>query len=228
MPSVVGVGVNDVPIVGEPVAYGTGFFVFLFLTLSAFFAQYVLTYAHEGGHMLALVSTFRGIVGYWIEDDANGLTRFSPRKWAVSNLVVGVAGYLGPPLLGLGGALLIATGNPIAVLLIAAVFSLLALFPARNPLAFTVPLLILLGIGAALIRGSAATQAAVAVSLVWFLLIGGVVDTTTLPSGGGDARIMAGKTLIPGVIWKVFWVFVAIVALIVGGQLLLRPGYAIG
>jgi hypothetical protein len=222
------VGVNDIPIVGEPVAYGTGFFVLVFLGLSAFLAQYVLTYAHEGGHMLAVVFTFRSLAGYWIEDNTEGLTTFSARKWALSNLVIGVAGYLGPPLLGLGGAALIAAGNPFAVLLSALLFSSLALFPARNALAFTVPLLFLVGIVAALLRGSPATQAAVAVSVVWFLLIGGVVDTTTLPAGGGDARAMAGKTLIPGVIWKVFWVFVAVVALIVGGQLLLRPGYEIG
>jgi Peptidase M50B-like len=223
----VDLGVNNVAIVGEPVAFGTGFFVFLFLCFSAFIAQYFLTYAHEGGHLLALVATFRRILGYWIEDSANGLTTFEPRKWAVSNLVVGVAGYLAPPLLGLGGAALIASGNPFAVLLIGAVFSLLALFPARSPLAFAIPLLVLLGIGAALIWGSDTTQAAVAVSLVWFLLIGGIFDTFTLPAGGGDASIMAGKTLIPGLIWKIAWVFVAIVALIVGGQLLLRPGYAI-
>lgn len=67
-----------------------------------------------------------------------------------------------------------------------------------------------------------------AVGVVWFLLIGGVVDTTTLPAGAGDARAMAGRTLIPGVIWKVAWVSAAVLALIVGGQLLLRPGYAIG
>lgn len=224
----VDLGVNDVAIVGEPVAFGTGFFVFLFLAFSAFIAQYLLTYAHEGGHMLALIATFRGIAGYFIKDDTNGETRFEGRKWAVSNLVVGVAGYLGPPLLGLAGAALVAAGNPFAVLLVAVVFSLLALFPARTPLAFAIPLLVLLGVGAALLFGTASAQAAVAVSLVWFLLIGGIFDTTTLPSDGGDAKIMAGKTLIPGVIWKLFWIFIAVVALIVGGQLLLRPGYGIG
>jgi hypothetical protein len=221
------VGVNNVPIVGEPLAYGTGFFVLVFLGLSAFLAQYVLTYAHEGGHMLAAVLTFRGLLRYTIADDRSGLTTTPAKPWAVSTLLFLAAGYLAPPLLGLGGAALIAAHNPYAVLLIAAFFSLLALVPARNALAFTIPFLVLVGIVLALVKGSPTTQATVAVSVVWFLLIGGIFDTTTLPVGGGDAASLAGKTLIPGVLWKIFWVGVAVLALIVGGQLLLRPGYAI-
>ena len=38
MPPVVGVGVNDVPIVGEPVAYGTGFIAFLLVCFSRYLA----------------------------------------------------------------------------------------------------------------------------------------------------------------------------------------------
>jgi hypothetical protein len=221
------VGVNNVPIVGEPLAYGTGFFVLVFLGLSAFLAQYVLTYAHEGGHMLAALFTFRGLLGYWIYENTEGLTTSPGRRWAVSNLLILVAGYVAPPLLGLGGAALIAARNPYAVLLISAFFSLLALLPARNALAFTIPFLVLVGIVLALVKGSATTQATVAVSLVWLLLIGGVIDATQLPSSAGDARNLADRTLVPGVLWKIFWVGVAVLALIVGGQLLLRPGYAI-
>jgi hypothetical protein len=199
----------------------------VFVGLSTFLAQYVLTYAHEGGHMLAIIFTFRGLTGYRIEDDTSGLTTSPGRRWALSNLLILVAGYLAPPLLGLGGAALIAAQNPFAVLLIAAFFSLLALLPARNALAFTIPFLVLVGIVLALVKGSATTQATVAVSLVWLLLIGGVVDAAQLPSWAGDARNLADRTLIPGVLWKIFWITVAVLALIVGGQLLLRPGYAI-
>ena len=35
-------------------------------------------------------------------------------------------------------------------------------------------------------------------------------------------------TLIPNFIWNLLWIVVAVVSLIVGGQLLLRPGYDIG
>ncbi len=52
-------------------------------------------------------------------------------------------------------------------------------------------------------RGSAVLQADVAVGLVWFLLIGGVVHTVELATQRGDAAILAGQTLVvPGIVWK--------------------------
>lgn len=224
----VGVGVNDVPIVGEPLAYGTGFIALVVVAFSTVVGAYFHTYAHEGGHMLAAVVSLRPLTGYWIHDNTEGLTTIPRIRWAFTNLVFLVAGYLAPPLLGVAGAALIAAGNPLAVLLIAATLSLLALLPARNALAFTIPLVVLLGIGYALLRGSSTLQAAVAAGLVWFLLISGTVEAFRLPAGGGDAASLAGRTLVPGVLWKLLWIVVAVVALVVGGQLLLRPGYAIG
>jgi hypothetical protein len=224
---VVGVGVNDVPIVGEPIAYGAGFIALLVVAFAGAVGQYFHTYAHEGGHMLAAVATLRPLDGYWIYDNTEGLTTIPKIRWALSNLVFLAAGYLAPPLLGLGGAALIAAGNPWAVLMAAVVLSLLALLPARNALAFTIPLLVLLGVGFALVEGSATAQATLAVALVWFLLITGTREAFKLPSTGGDAASLAGRTLIPGVIWKVFWAGVSVLALIVGAQLLLRPGYSL-
>jgi hypothetical protein len=43
-----------------------------------------------------------------------------------------------------------------------------------------------------------------------------------------DGAKLASKTLIPNVIWTALWLFLAVFSLIVGGQLLLRPGYGIG
>lgn len=52
-------------------------------------------------------------------------------------------------------------------------------------------------------RGSAVLQADVAVGLVWFLLIGGVVHTVELPTQRGHAAILSGQTLVvPGIVWK--------------------------
>jgi hypothetical protein len=44
----------------------------------------------------------------------------------------------------------------------------------------------------------------------------------------GSTDVLPRRTLIPGVVWRLVWVVVAIVALIIGAQLLLRPGYEIG
>jgi hypothetical protein len=228
----VGVGVNDVPIVGEPVAFGAGFIAFLFVCFSTVIGSYFGTYAHEGGHMLAVVASTRRLTGFRINPQLigdRGVTDHEgPPGAAVRRFFITLSGYLAPPLLGLAGAALIAAGNPWAVLVAAIVFSLLALLVARTPLAFTIPFLIVIGLGAALLTGTGPTQAFAAVAVTWFLLINGTVEAFRLPSSGGDAASLAGRTLIPGFIWKTLWIFVAVVALIVGGQLLLRPGYGIG
>lgn len=224
----VGLGVNDVPIVGEPLAFGAGFIALLVAAFSTVVGGYFHTFAHEGGHLLALVALAQKITGFWINEQGpnKGETR-GGSGW-LQFVIVAVAGYLSPPLLGLAGAALISAGNTWAVLLAAIVFSILALLAARNPLAFAIPLLLILGLGAALLRGSVETQAFAATFAVWFLLITGTVEAFALPSNGGDAANLAKKTLIPGVLWKLLWIFVAVVSLIVGGQLLLRPGYEIG
>jgi hypothetical protein len=148
---VVGVGVNDVPIVGEPVAYAAGFIALVVVTFSTVVGGYFHTFAHEGGHLLALVSTAKHIIGYWLysQRPLKGLTKGEIPRWSFSHIIYLAAGYLAPPLLGLAGAALIAAGNPWAVLIAAIVFSGLALLVARNSLAFTIPLLVVIGLGAA-------------------------------------------------------------------------------
>jgi hypothetical protein len=225
----VGVGVNDVPIVGEPVAYGVGFIALLAVLLSRFIANYPITLAHEGGHMLALLVTFRGTDGWTMEDNADGAT--DPGRGGIwfFTLFVAFVGYAAPPFLGLAAAALIAAGNPWAVLLASIVLSLFAVALSRNGLAFLVPALIVFGLGWLLLSGSSELQAAFAVGIAWFLLFGGLLDNLRLLGNrSGDGHRLAGMTLIPNFLWNLAWVVVALVALIVGGQFLLRPGYDIG
>jgi hypothetical protein len=113
----VGVGVNNVPIVGEPVAYGVGFLVLLLVLLSPILARYPITLAHEGGHMFANLASLRGNKYWKLFDDADGATwPKEPGIW-LTKLVVTFVGYPAPPLLGLAAAALIVAGNPWASLL---------------------------------------------------------------------------------------------------------------
>jgi Peptidase M50B-like len=225
----VDLAVNDVPIVGEPIAYGVGFIAFLLVCFSRYLSFYPITLAHEGGHMLANLVTLIGNDGWKLNDDTTAATRSkSAGIWFVQ-LITAFVGYAAPSLLGLAAAALIAIGNPWAVLLATIVLCVLAVALARNGLAFLIPALIVLGLGWLLIAGSGALQAAVAVGIAWFLLIGGLLDAIRLlGSKSGDGTALAELTLIPNAIWSLIWIFVALVSLIVGGQLLLRPGYGIG
>jgi hypothetical protein len=223
---VVGVGVNDVPIVGEPIAFGIGFFVLLFVGLARILQRILLAYAHEGGHMLMAVATLRPRISFTLEDNGDGETRWI--GVVIANFLIRVVGYATPPLFGLAGAALLAAGNPWAVLLATLVLSIVAVAASRNALAFLIPTLFVLGIGWLLVRGSAALQAAVAVSIVWFLLISGAAEVFSLSGRKADAKLLADSTVIvPARIWELLWAAVGLVALIVGGQLLLRPGYSL-
>jgi Peptidase M50B-like len=225
----VDLGVNDVPIVGEPIAFGTGFIALLLVLLSSVLGVYPITLAHEGGHMLANLATLRGNEKWVLNDDATAVTTAREVGIWLARLISGFVGYATPSLLGLAGAALIAAGNPWAVLLASAFLSVLAVALSRNGLAFLVPALITLGIGWLLLAGSSALQAAIAVGIAWFLLLGGFVDTLRLlkdPSSDGGK--LAEMTLIPNFLWTLTWVFVGLVSLIIGGQLLLRPGYELG
>ncbi len=111
----VGLGVNNVPIVGEPVAYGAGFIALLIVGFSRVLGAYFHTFAHEGGHMLAAVVSLRPLTSFTMDDNTEGLTEIPDRKWAFTNIVFLVTGYLAPPLLGLAGAALVASGSPLAV-----------------------------------------------------------------------------------------------------------------
>jgi hypothetical protein len=225
----VDLAVNDVPIVGEPIAFGTGFIALLLVLFSRYVIAYVNTLAHEGGHMLANLVTLRGTEYWELEDNADGGTM--PKNvggWIRKN-IGSFVGYATPSLLGLAGAALIAAGNPWAVLLASIVFSVLAVALSKNGLAFLVPALVALGFTWLLIAGSDTLQAAIAVGLAWVLLIGGLVKNfSLLQKPSQDGAHLAGRTLIPNFVWSLVWIFIAVVALIVGGQLLLRPGYDIG
>jgi hypothetical protein len=224
----VGLAVNDVPIVGEPIAFGMGFFVLLFVAFSAFIRKYFVTLAHEGGHVLVAAVSLRPKITMKLENNGDGLTSWSNGPW-IFNVLSWIIGYAMPPLLGLAAAALIALGNPWAVLLGAVALSF-ALIPfSVESLAFVVPAVVIFGVGYVLIWGSAEVQAATAVGIAWLLLIGGAADNLVVGNGKADAGYLREATIvIPGIVWELLWAFISVVTLIVGAQLLLRPGYLFG
>ncbi|TCK27446.1 M50 family metallopeptidase [Pseudonocardia endophytica] len=210
------------PIVGQPVAYGMALAMAVLFVFAVYIGRYPLTLAHEGAHMLALVATLQPIKDWEIQDNADGATSWKTEPGWLAFVLAAFVGYAGPPLLGLGGAALIADGNAWGVLILTLVLCILALVPARKwGLAFLVPLLIVLGVGWTLIDGTPDVRAAVAVGMVWYLLLGGLVMTFLHFGKSVDSGLLAKKTLIPRFVWSVIWVVIGLVCLIKGGALLL-------
>jgi Peptidase M50B-like len=210
-----------VPVVGAPVVAGAGFIVLLLTVFAYEWPDLILSVVHEGGHMVMSVLTFRGFRSFSILGTGNAVTRLVDGSWGVGDFISRLAGYLAPPLLGLGGAAVLARGNAWGVLVIAAILMFAAFLYASGGLANVVTLVAFGGILLLLWRGSAYLQLTVAVAIVWLLLIGGVVDAVRMGrTGGADAAVMARRTWIPALVWQAFWVTVALVCLYAGGRLL--------
>jgi hypothetical protein len=212
----------DVSIVGEPVVYGAGFIALLLVVFAWAWADLVLSTAHEGGHMIMAVVTFRGFRSWRIIGTGSAATTVVDGSWGVGDMIVTLAGYLTPPLFGLGGAAVLADGNAWGILVIAAILFFAAFLYAREGLANFITLLAFAGILVLLWRGSTYAQLTVAAGLVWLMLLGGVRDAVSMGrTGGADAAVMARSTWIPALVWQTFWVGAALASLYAGGRLLL-------
>lgn len=213
--------VNDLAVVGSPLAYGAGFTALLVLAFSALWARSLITIAHEGGHVLAAVLTFRGPTRFVVKHNADGSTELDT-SFGVGDYLVTFAGYAFPPVLGLGGALLVANGNPWAVLW-SSLFLLFGAYMYSGDLLTNALVLIpVFGIGWVAVAGGPQLQAGVAVGLAWWLLIGGLLDAIGLSRRDlSDAYWLARRTLVPRIVWHGIWVVIAIACLWRGGRALL-------
>ena len=136
-----------------------------------------------------------------------------------SSIVSHLAGYMTPPLLGLGGVALVNRGLAWSLLWVTLVLLLGAWSQFRG--LYTGLILLLAGAGVAyvVIAGSPFLQETVAVALVWLLLLGGVRAVAVMSIGPtSDSGRLQDLTWITAFLWAgLFW-FVAIVCLWVGAR----------
>ncbi|MDN5749270.1 MAG: M50 family metallopeptidase, partial [Pseudonocardia sp.] len=88
-------------LVGQDVVAAMGV-AMLFLLAWSPTAQWLgplVTVAHEGGHMVVLLLTGRGVQHFSLTDGGGGATQPSRDGW-ISSILSGVAGYTTPPLVG--------------------------------------------------------------------------------------------------------------------------------
>ncbi|QJY48295.1 M50 family metallopeptidase [Pseudonocardia broussonetiae] len=210
---------------GAPVVHIAGFIALLLVTFTGQWAGSLVTIVHEGGHVVMGVLSGRTVTGFHVtEGDANGGATDIPGGWYVSNLFIGVIGYMTAPLLGLAGANLVLDGKAWSLLWASVLLLVFALLHARG--FFTNLLVVGYGvlIGWVAVAGSPDLQATVGVLLVWWMLIGEFAGLVVLGVGGkgrGDPALLSRDFLVPGFVWVAWWWFVAVVCLWVGGRRLL-------
>ncbi|MBF8191187.1 M50 family metallopeptidase [Nonomuraea sp. K274] len=177
----------------------------------------LITIAHEGGHAVMALVTRRKLEGIRLHSDTSGVTLTRGRPTGPGMVLTALAGYLAPPLLGLGAAWLTQHGR--ISLLISAVLLLLVcmLLLIRN----LYGALILLATGGAvfalIMYAPSEVQQVVALVAVWFLLFGGIRPIIELQrkrlrrqARDSDADQLARLTFLPGGFYVFFFLLVSV------------------
>jgi hypothetical protein len=193
------------------------------------YTRNVVTIAHEGGHALVAVLMRRRLHGIRLHSDTSGLTVSSGKPYGPGMVFTAAAGYVAPSLLGLGGAWLLTSGHITALLWAVIALLLAVLVMTRNAYG---ALTVVLTAGVCLAVswfGSSQVQAGFAYLAMWFLLVAGVRPVVELQRkrrrGGApdsDADQLGRLTGVPGVLWVVLFLVVAVACLLTGGEWLLH------
>lgn len=192
-------------------------------------ARTVVTIVHEGGHAVAALATGRRLSGVRVYRSTAGETASSGRAEGAGIVLTTVAGYLAPPLLGLGAAALLATGYVTAMLLSALLLLAGLAVAVRNAYGILAVLAAVITVAAVCLYGSALVQAGFGIVVTWFLLLGGVRPVVELAgerrrsgSRRSDADQLARLTPVPGTAWVMIFGLVAMAALAVSARWLVR------
>ena len=203
-----------------------------------------ITIAHEGGHALVSLLAGRRLQGIRLHSDTSGETRSRGRPDGPGLVLTTLAGYLTPPLLGVGAAGLLAAhhGTLLLWLLLALLGAML--LAIRNAYGALAVLVTAAAVVAVTWLATTLVQAAFGYAAAWFLLLGGLRPVVELqrsrararrfrrraaPPGRvmwqgrapeSDADQLAGLTGVPGGVWVGLFLLIAFAALAVGAWLL--------
>jgi len=204
----------------ELAAAGAALVVVLW-SLSWRLTRTVVTIAHEGGHALVAVLVGRGLTGIRLHADTSGVTHSTGAGRGAGVVLMFFAGYVFPPLLGLGGAALVAAGHANVLLGLGVALLVATLISIRN----------LFGAFAVLVTGAVFAavawwappnyQAGFAAALCWFLLFGGLRAVRELARAlrrrrttTSDADQLAAITGVPGGMWTGLFALISVAAVV--------------
>jgi Peptidase M50B-like len=180
----------------------------------------VVTIAHEGGHALVALAVGRRLEGVRVHRSTAGLTVSAGNASGPGIVATAAAGYLAPPLLGLGTAALLASGHLVAALLLTLVLLACLVFIIRNAYGLLAVFSVAAAVAFVLWRGTPLLQAAFGYAMAWFLLLGGVRPVLELQrsrrrgrAGRSDADQLARLTGLPAGAWIVLFAVVSLGAL---------------
>ena len=187
--------------------------------------RHVVTIAHEAAHGLVALMSGRKLHGIQLHSDTSGVTVSAGRTTGPGMIMTTAAGYVGPGLLGLAAASLLAHHRAVGLLWALLILLALLLIQVRNWFGLWSIL-----ISAAVVFGvswwlAPQAQSAFAYVLTWFLLMAAprpVLELQTLRRRTGarasDADQLARLTMVPAIVWVGFFLVVTLGALVVGAR----------
>jgi hypothetical protein len=181
----------------------------------------VTVVAHESGHMVVGILTGHRIQYFEVTHGEEGGTLPEATRWGPGRILMVFAGYVTPPLLGLGAAALFDAGQILPLLWMAVVLLVLTLIKAEREWTTFLVLLLIAATGYVALYGTPVLRAGFAAGLVWLLLFGGVKDAVMAgKQENTDPDRLFRDTLIPRTLWKLGFIVVSVVCLWKGAQLM--------
>jgi Peptidase M50B-like len=200
-----------------------------------------ITIVHESGHAAASLVSGRKLEGIRLHADTSGETVSRGRRNGPGIVITALAGYVTPPLLGIGACALLATHRVTLLLSLLLLLLAVTLVLMRNWYGVLIVLITGGALFAVIWFASPALRAAFAYAVAWFLLFGGVrpvvelartrTRAVRLPAGRrlatgraapgmSDADQLAFLTRVPAGAWVALFALVAIIAVLAGARLI--------
>ncbi|MDQ3733621.1 MAG: M50 family metallopeptidase [Actinomycetota bacterium] len=185
--------------------------------------RHLITTAHEGAHGLAALLTGRRLSGIRLHSDSSGVAVSKGRASGPGMVLMLLAGYIGPGLLGLGAAALLVAGYAVALLwwLLALLAGLLV--QIRNWFGLWSILVTVAVVFVVSWFADEQVQSAFAYLATWFLLLGAprpVIELYRSRRRGrcpnSDADQLSRMTRIPVALWIGVFLVVTVGALCLG------------
>lgn len=191
--------------------------------------RHLITTAHEGAHGVAALLSGRKLAGIRLHSDSSGVAVSKGRSSGPGMVVMLMAGYVGPGLIGLGAAALLRAGYAVGILWFLLGLLTVLLVQIRNW--FGLWSILLTGTVLFVVSWFAPEQVQSAFSylVTWFLLFAAPKPVLELAgsrrrgrSANSDADQLARLTHVPAALWVLFFLLVTVAASGLGAWWLLQ------
>lgn len=190
--------------------------------------RHVVTMAHEAAHGFAALMTGRRLHGIRLHSDTSGLTVSAGRATGAGMILTTAAGYVGPGLLGLAAAAMLAHHRAVGLLWALLVLLALILIQVRNWFGLWSVLLSAAVVFAVSWWLQPQVQSAFAYALTWFLLLAAPrpvlelqAHRRSIGATSSDADQLARLTRVPAVVWVGLFLVVTVGSLAQGARWML-------